>query len=239
MDKVTAATNPSALTGNRFVTAVWAIVWKDLQIEKHTRQTVSLMVMFSLVTVVMFNFALETELDAVRNVATGLLWATILLAGTLGLNRSLAIERENQNIDAILIAPIDRRAVYLAKVISVTIFTLLLELVLVFVFIIFFDKPFWKPVVLLVLFLGTIGYVAAGVLITSMTMQTRSKEVLLPILLLPLVLPLILPAATAVGESMVLEPDLSIIRSMVSLVIAYDLAILATGVLAYHLVVES
>jgi len=239
MDKVTAATNSSSLMENRFVTAVWAIVWKDLQIEKHTRQTVSLMVMFSLVTVVMFNFALETELDAVRNVATGLLWATILLAGTLGLNRSLAIERENQNIDAILIAPIDRRAVYLAKVISVTIFTLLLELVLVFVFIIFFDKPFWKPVVLLVLFLGTIGYVAAGVLITSMTMQTRSKEVLLPILLLPLVLPLILPAATAVGESMVIEPDLSIIRSMVSLVTAYDLVILATGFFAYHLVVES
>ena len=239
MDKATAATNSSSLMDNRFVTAVWTIVWKDLQIEKHTRQTVSLMVMFSLVTVVMFNFALETELDAVRNVATGLLWATILLAGTLGLNRSLAIERENQNIDAILIAPIDRRAVYLAKVISVTIFTLLLELVLVFVFIIFFDKPFWKPVVLLVLFLGTIGYVAAGVLITSMTMQTRSKEVLLPILLLPLVLPLILPAATAVGESMVIEPDLSIIRSMVSLVTAYDLVILATGFFAYHLVVES
>lgn len=239
MDKATVSTRPTALANNRFLAAVWAIVWKDLQIEKHTRQTVSLMVMFSLVTVVMFNFALETELDAVRNVSTGLLWATILLAGTLGLNRSLAIERENQNIDAILIAPIDRRAVYVAKVISVTIFTLLLELVLVFVFIIFFNKPFWQPIVLLVLFLGTIGYVAAGVLITSMTMQTRSREVLLPILLLPLVLPLILPAATAVGESMVIEPDVSIIRSMVSLVAAYDLVILATGVLAYHLVIES
>ncbi|VAW31554.1 hypothetical protein MNBD_CHLOROFLEXI01-4091, partial [hydrothermal vent metagenome] len=191
----TAASNKS-----RFVTAVWAIVWKDLQIEKHTRQTVSAMVMFSLVTVVMFNFALETELDAARSVSTGLLWATILLAGTLGLNRSLGIEQENQTIDALLIAPIDRRALYLAKVISVTIFTLLLEVVLVFVFIIFFNKPFWQPIVLLTLLLGTIGYISAGVLITSMTMQTRAKEVLLPILLLPLVLPLILPAATAVGE---------------------------------------
>lgn len=240
MDNVNATTNaPSPKSGNQFVTAVWAIVWKDLQIEKHTRQTVSLMVMFSLVTVVMFNFALETELDAARNVATGLLWATILLAGTLGLNRSLAIERENQNIDAVLIAPIDRRAIYLAKVISVTIFTLLLEVVLVFVFIIFFNKPFWQPFVLLVLFMGTIGYVAAGVLITSMTMQTRAREVLLPILLMPLVLPLILPAATAVGEMMNIEPDLSIIRSMISLVAAYDLAILATGLFTYRLVVES
>jgi len=239
MDKLAQSTSTTTLFNSPFLTAVGAIVWKDLQIEKHTRQTVSVMVMFSLVTVVMFNFALETELDAARNVATGLLWATILLAGTLGLNRSLAIERENQNIDAILIAPIDRRAIYLAKVISVTIFTLLLELVLVFVFIIFFDKPFWRPVVLLVLFLGTVGYVAAGVLITSMTMQTRSKEVLLPILLLPLVLPLILPAATAVGESMVIAPEATIIRSMVSLVAAYDLAILATGLYTYHLVVES
>lgn len=241
MAKLTTATQSKTtpLLSNRFVAAVWAIVWKDLQIEKHTRQTVSLMVMFSLVTVVMFNFALETELDAARNVATGLLWATILLAGTLGLNRSLSIERENQNMDAILIAPIDRRAIYLAKVISVTIFTLLLEVVLVFVFIIFFNKPFWQPIVLLVLFLGTIGYVAAGVLITSMTMQTRAKEVLLPILLMPLVLPLILPAATAVGEMMNAVPEYSTIRSMVSLVAAYDLAILATGLFTYHLVVES
>jgi heme exporter protein B len=241
MDKLTTATQSKStpLLSNRFVAAVWAIVWKDLQIEKHTRQTVSLMVMFSLVTVVMFNFALETELDAARNVATGLLWATILLAGTLGLNRSLSIERENQNIDAILIAPIDRRAIYLAKVISVTIFTLLLEVVLVFVFTIFFNKPFWQPMVLLVLLLGTIGYVGAGVLITSMTMQTRAKEVLLPILLMPLVLPLILPAATAVGEMMNAVPEYSTIRSMVSLVAAYDLAILATGLFTYHLVVES
>ena len=141
-NRMSESAHSTPATNNRFVTAVWAIVWKDLQIEKHTRQTISIMVMFSLVTVVMFNFALETELDAARNVSTGLLWATIILAGTLGLNRSLAIERENQNIDAILIAPIDRRAVYLAKVISVTIFTLLLEVVLVFIFVIFFNKPF-------------------------------------------------------------------------------------------------
>ena len=236
--KITLA-KPTRVRENRFITAVWAIVWKDLQIEKHTRQTISVMVMFSLVMVVMFNFALETELDAARNVATGLLWATILLAGTLGLNRSLSIERENQNMDAILIAPIDRRAVYLGKVISVTIFTLLLEVALVFIFVIFFNKPFWQPNVLLTLLLGTVGYISAGVLITSMTMQTRAKEVLLPILLLPLVLPLILPAATAVGESMNIAPDYAVIRSMLALVTAYDLAILATGIFTYHLVVES
>ncbi|MCA9921812.1 MAG: heme exporter protein CcmB [Anaerolineales bacterium] len=230
---------PTAFRPNSFLKSVWAIVWKDLQIEKHTRQTLSVTIMFSLVTVVMFNFALEADLAAARNVATGLLWATILLAGTLALNRSLAIERENQAIDAILIAPIDRRVLYVAKVISVTIFTMLLEVVLVFIFIIFFNKPLWQPPVLLILFLGTVGYVAAGVLITSMTIQTRAREVLLPILLLPIILPLILPAAVAVAEYMSAAPDPSRIRSTVSLVLAYDLLILAVGVSVYHFVVES
>lgn len=226
-------------TGTGFFTAVWAIVWKDLRIEQHTRQTLSIMIMFSLVIVVMFNFALGTDLDAAREVSTGLLWATIILAGTLGLNRTLTIERENQAIDALLIAPLDRRAVYIAKVISVTIFTLLLEVVLIFVFIIFFNKPFWQPGVLLVLFLGTVGYVAAGVLITSMTMQTRAREVLLPILLLPIVLPLILPAAIATAEIVSLQPEPDRVRSSMSLLLAYDLAILAAGFISYRFVIES
>jgi heme exporter protein B len=226
-------------TSTPFLKAVWAIVWKDLRIEQHTRQTLSIMVMFSIVMVVMFNFALGTDLDAAREVSSGLLWATILLAGTLGLNRSMEIERENQTIDALLIAPNDRRAIYVAKVISVTLFTILLEIVLVFLFIMFFNKPFWQPLVLLVLVLGTIGYVASGVLITSMTMQTRSREVLLPILLLPLVLPLILPAAIAVAELMTPQPDYGRLQSTISLLVAYDLAVLAIGFIGYQYVVES
>ncbi|MCL4265004.1 MAG: heme exporter protein CcmB [Anaerolineae bacterium] len=231
-------TRPQVTTSS-FWTGVWAVVWKDLRIEQHTRQTLSVMLMFSLVVVVMFNFALSTDLDAAREVSTGLLWATIILAGTLGLNRSLAIERENQTIDALLIAPIDRRGIYLAKVISVTIFTLLLEVALVFIFTIFFNKPFWQPAALLVLFLGTIGYVAAGVLITSMTIQTRSREVLLPILLLPIVLPLILPAAIATAEIVSLQPQMDTVNSSISLIAAYDLAILAVGFFTYPILVES
>ena len=223
-----------------FWTAVIAIAWKDLRIELHTRQTISIMVMFSLVTVVMFNFALEANLDAVRNVATGLFWATILLAGTLGLNRSLALERENQVIDAVLIAPIERHAIYLGKVISISIFSILLELILVIVFIIFFNKPFWRPQVLLILFLGTVGYIAVGVLVTSMTIQTRTRDVLLPVLLLPLTLPLVLPAATAVAAYMFPQPPpFNEVQSPVLLVILYDILMVTVGFFTYHYVVES
>lgn len=222
-----------------FLAAAWAIVWKDLQMERHTRQIISVMLMFSIVTVVMFNFALEADLDAARNVATGLLWATILLAGTLGLNRSLAIERENQTIDAILIAPIDRNAIYLGKVISITLFLLLLEAILVLLFVVFFNKPFWRPQVLLVLFLGTVGYVAAGVLVASMTVQSRTRDVLLPVLLLPLTLPLVLPAAAAVATYMLPPQEWGAAQSSVSLVIVYDLLMLTAGFLTYRYVIES
>jgi heme exporter protein B len=223
-----------------FMAAVWAVTWKDLRIERHTKQTLSIMIMFSVVTVVMFNFALEANLDAARNVATGLLWATILLAGTLGLNRSLAIEHENRTVDAILMAPISRSAIYIGKVLSVTLFSLLLELVLILLFIIFFDKPLWRPQVLVILVLGTLGYISAGVIVTSMTIQTRTREVLLPVLLLPLSLPLVLPAAMSVAAYMFPQlPNWGEVQSAVLLVVIYDLLMLTTGFFSYHYVVES
>lgn len=233
--------NKKKTSGTReFITAVFSVVWKDMRIERHTRQTVSVMVMFSVVTVIMFNFALESNLDAARNVSTGLLWATILLAGTLGLNRSMALEQENQTMDALLIAPVPRNAIYLGKVISITLFTLALEVILVLLFMIFFNKPMWRPMVLLVLVLGTIGYIAAGVIVTSMTIQTRSKEVLLPVLLLPLALPLVLPASMAVAAYMFpQQPVWGEVQSAVYIVIMYDILMLTAGFLTYHFVVES
>jgi heme exporter protein B len=222
-----------------FGTVVLAIIWKDLRIERHTWQTISIMLMFSLVTVVMFNFALETDMAAVRNVSTGLLWATIVLAVILGLNRSLSIERENQTMDALLMAPIERSAIYVGKVASVTLFSLALEAILVIIFMVFFNKPYWRPPILLVLALGTLGYVAAGVLITSMTIQARTRDVLLPALLLPLSLPLVLPAAVAVSAYAAATPPLWVnVQSSVSLVATYTLLMLTIGFFAYNYVAE-
>ena len=207
--------------------------------ERHTRQIVTIMLLFSLVSIIVFNFALEGELEAARNVASGLLWVTILLAGTLGLNRSLASEQENRSLDAVLMAPVDRSAIYLGKVISITLFSLAMEAILIPLFIIFFNKPFWRPQVVLIVILGTIGYVAAGVLITTMSIQTRAREVLLPVLLLPLTLPSVLSAATAASAYMLPQPPLwSDVRFPIALVIAFDVLMLTAGFLTYHFVLE-
>ena len=218
---------------------VWAIVRKDLQIERRTRQTVSLMLMFAVSIVVMFNFALEAELDAVRNVATGLLWAAIMLAGTLGLNRSIDQENENQAIDAILIAPVERSAIYIGKVISVFLFVLVMDAILILIFIVAFGKPLYRPPALLLILLGSFGYVAAGVLVTSITIQTRARSVLLPVLLLPLILPLVLSAASGVASFMPDNPPaFSEVSNNFAIVAAYDLLMLTVGVLTYNYVVE-
>jgi len=222
-----------------FLATVRAIVWKDLTMERHTKQTLSIMVVFSLAAVIVFNFALELELDAARQVSTGLLWIVILLASTLGLNRSLASEQENRSIDAVLIAPVDRSAIYVGKVISVTLFVSALEVILIPLFIAFFNKPYWRPQVILIVFLGTIGYVAAGVLVSSMSIQTRSRDVLLPVLLLPLSLPSALAAATAVSAYMLPDvPAWSEVQAPIALLVAFDVLMLTAGFLTYHYVVE-
>jgi heme exporter protein B len=222
-----------------YFNAVLTIAWKDITMERHTRQALSIMLVFSLAAVIVFNFALELQLDAARNVSTGLLWIVILLATTLGLNRSLATEQENQSMQAMLIAPIDRSAIFIGKVLSSTLFVLILELILVPIFSAFFNKPYWRPQVILILILGTIGYVAAGVLVSSMTIQTRSRDVLLPVLLLPLSLPAVLAAASTTAAYVLPQlPAWSEVQGSIALVIAFDILMLTTGFLTYHFVVE-
>ncbi len=238
-DRTASSDTPRSAGFRAYFNAVKAIIWKDLVIERHTRQALSIMIVFSIAAVIVFNFALELRLDAARNVATGLLWIVILLAGTLGLNRSLANEQENHSMESVLMAPIDRSAIYLGKVASVTLFVLMLEAVLLPLFIAFFNRPYWRPQVILIIVLGTIGYVAAGVLVSSMSIQTRSRDVLLPVLLLPLSLPSVLAAATAASAYMFPElPPWNEVQTPIALVVAFDVLMLTAGFLTYHFVVE-
>ena len=238
--KETMTEEQKTASGNlSYIATVRAIVWKDLTMEWHTGQILSVMLVFALTAAIIYNFALYGSLAAARDASTGFLWVTILLAGTLGLNRSLMSEQENRSLEAILMAPIDRSAIYVGKVISVIIFTLAMEAILVPIFTAFFNKPFWRPQVLFILILGTIGYVAAGVLVTSMTIQTRTKEVLLPVLLLPLTLPVVLAAAQVTAAYVAaVPPEWSEVQFAVALVVAYDLFMVTAGFLTYHYVVE-
>lgn len=217
---------------------LWAIARKDLLLERRTKQSISAMVVFAIAATVTFNFALGAELDAARNVSLGLLWVVIWLSGTLGLNRTFSAETESHAIDAILIAPLERSAIFFGKLISLFISLTIFELILVPLFVIFFNQPFYRPAFIFVLLLGTLGYVAAGVFVGSIAVQTRSSYMLIPILILPLTLPVILAASSGSAEFLLPNPDWSRALQPILLVAVYDVIMLLTGFLFYNYVLE-
>jgi heme exporter protein B len=227
-----------------FWSVVAAIIWKDLVAERRTWQILSVMMVFSLTAVVVFSFGLgaaglNPNSALASDAAPGFLWATILLAGTLGLNRSLTAEQENNSLDALLMAPVDRSAIYLGKVGSASLFTLTMVALVVPAFVIFYNQPFWQPQILGIIFLATIGYVATGIMVSSMSSQARMREALLPVLLLPLSLPLVLSAATAVAAYLQpVPPAWADVQFPIAVVVAYDILMLTAGFLLYHYVVE-
>ena len=217
---------------------MWAIVWKDVMLERRTRQSVGAMVVFAVAAVITFNFALFDKLDGVRNVSVGLLWTILWLAGTLGINRSFAAETESRALDALLIAPVERSTIFFGKLGGLYLSLLIVVAVLVGMFTIFFNLPFYKFGVLLFLLLGTLGYVAAGVFVGSITAQTKSSYLLTPILILPLTLPLIW--ASAVGSAQFFQAQVAweAVRINLGLVILYDLLMFGAGAFFYNYVLD-
>ncbi|NWF70606.1 MAG: heme exporter protein CcmB [Chloroflexi bacterium] len=180
-----------------FFQVVLAIVRKDLQAELRSRELVSSMLMFALLSVLVFSFALELDRLARQEAISGVLWVTVIFASVLGLNRSLAAERDAGNLDAMLLAPVERAAVFFGKLLGNFIFALTVGLLLLPLMAVLYNAPLLQGWLLLILFLGTLGFSTCGTLLAAMTVQTRTRESLLPIVLLPVALPVLLAAVNA------------------------------------------
>lgn len=176
-----------------------AILAKDLRAELRTLQSLPAMALFAVTTFVIFRFGLDrTSLSG--SLAAGVLWATLLFAAVLGINRLFVAEREEGGFDAIRMAPIDRSALFAAKVAALMVYLLALELVAVPIFAFFFlDSAAALPPLLAVLVLADLGLAATGTLISSMAVNSRARDLLVPLVLLPLVVPLMI-AATGASE---------------------------------------
>ncbi len=220
-----------------FLRKVWAIVAKDVAAEIHTREMVSAMLVFSVLALFVFSFALDLRGAMARAAAPGVLWVTIAFAGTLGLSRSLAREQQTGCLDGLLLAPMDRSAIFFGKAIGNLLFKGIVEIVLLPLFSALFDVPLLQPGVLLVTALGTIGYAAVGTLLAAMAVNTRAREVMLPILLLPLAIPALIAAVKATG-GLVEGGTLAEVGGWIRLLIVYDLVIVAVSMLTFDYVVE-
>lgn len=220
-----------------FLGAVWAVVWKDLAAELRSRELLSAMLVFALLVILIFNFALELAVQERRAVTSGVLWVTFTFAGTLGLNRSMAIEKDRGCLDGLLLAPVDRSAIYFGKAIGNLIFMFIVELIVLPVYSLLYNVNLFVPGLLLITVLGSVGYTAVGTLLASMAVQTRTRDVLLPILLFPIIIPVILGAVKSSG--FFLEGrEMAEIWPWLNLLIVYDVIFIAIAFMVFDYVVE-
>ena len=220
-----------------FFRKVWAILVKDMAAELHTREMISAMLVFSILALLIFSFALDLRGATARAAAPGVLWATVAFAGTLGLSRSLAREQQAGCMDGLLLAPVDRSAIFFGKALGNAILMGLVELVLLPLFSALFGVPLLRPGVLLVTALGTVGYAAVGTLLAAIAVNTRAREVMLPIMLLPLAIPVLIASVRATGV-LVEGGALGYATGWVRLLVVYDLVIVAVALVTFGYVLE-
>lgn len=217
--------------------ATFAIVRKDLAAEWRSRELFTSMLIFSLLVILIFNFALELDPRTRTSVTAGVLWVTFTFAGTLGLNRSMAVEKDRGCMDGLLLAPVDRSAIYFGKAISNLVFMLIVEMIVLPVYSVLYNANLFQPGLLLVILLGSIGYVAVGTLLSAMAVQTRTRDVLLPILLFPLVVPVVIAAVKASG-GILQGQEFSEMRTWINLLLVYDIIFIAISFMFFEFVVE-
>jgi heme exporter protein B len=220
-----------------FLRALWAIVWKDLAAELRSRELLSAMLVFALLVILIFNFALELDAQTRYSVTSGVLWVTFAFAGTLGLNRSMATEKDRGCLDGLLLAPVDRSAIYFGKTIGNLIFMLIVEVIVLPVYSVLYNTNLFNPGLLVVILLGSIGYVAVGTLLSTMAVQTRTRDILLPILLFPVVIPVFIASVKA-SSGFLQGLEMVDISPWLNLLVVYDVVFIAAAFMVFDYVVE-
>ncbi|MBZ0289689.1 MAG: heme exporter protein CcmB [Anaerolineae bacterium] len=220
-----------------FIQAVFSIVRKDLRMELRSRELVSSMGLFALLSILIFSFALELDRIARQEAISGVLWVTVVFASILGLNRSLAMERDQGNFDAMLLAPIDRTAIFIGKFIGNLVFALTVGLLLLPLMTVLYNINLIQGWILLTLLLGTLGFTTIGTLLATMTVQTRARESLLPIVMLPIALPVLLAAVRASTNALNNNPTADWI-AWVQILFVVDIVYMVVCFLLFEYVIE-
>jgi len=220
-----------------FLQAILTIIRKDLRLELRSRELLSSMGLFALLSILIFSFALELDRVARYEAISGVLWVTVVFASILGLNRSLAMERDQGNLDAMLIAPVDRTAIFVGKFIGNFIFAMTIGLLLLPLMTILYNITLIQPWILAVLVLGTLGFSIVGTLLATMTVQTRARESLLPIVMLPVALPVLLAAVRAC-TNILNELPLDDWLTWVQILVLVDIVYLVMCFLLFEYVIE-
>jgi len=218
-----------------FLAQVFAILWKDIRCELRSKQTWIGMGLFALLVLVIFNFAFDLRVDNKVSVAPGALWVAFVFASLLGLGRTIAAEREKGSMDRLLLCPVDRKAIYLAKLLGNLLFIGVVELVALPVYAALFDVPLFASALIPIVLLGTLGVAVIGTLFSAMAAATRARELLLPILVFPLIVPVVIGAVRATATLLV---PVANDPPWLGLIVAFDIIFLSISMLTFSYVIE-
>jgi len=223
----------------RFWHQVRALVWKELLVEARGRETVLAGAVFALLVLVIFNFAFDLRVEDAAAVAPGVLWVTVTFAGVLGLGRAFARERDRHTLDGMLLAPVDRAALFVSKVVGTLTAMLVVEVVAVIAAIGLFNLRVDLGLLVASLLLGTIGLAGVGTLFAAIAAHTRAREVMLPVLLFPIQVPVILATVKSTGAAIrVPGVEPADIGPWLGLLIAFDAIFLSLSLLLFDYVIE-
>ena len=222
---------------SRFWAKVLIILWKDILSELRTRDIVASVFVFALLVVVIFNFALEPGTQNIEVVAPGILWTAFAFAGILALNRTFVREKDRGCLDGLMLCPVEREVIYVGKMLGSFIFMLAVEVIILPIFCFLLDVPLSTiPQLILVTVLATIGFVAVGTLFSTIAVNTRAREIMLPVLFLPVVTPVII---AAVESSALVLSDATLAWDWLGMIIAFDVIFVVVSAFVFEFTLES
>jgi heme exporter protein B len=228
-------------TAVEFVRHAAAMAWKDLRVEFRSREILYTMTFFAAMVVLIFSFAFVREDSVSADVVPGILWVAVAFSGTLGLSRAFDREREGDTMRGLLLAPTSRTAIFAGKAVGIAVFMTLVELVVVPLAWVLFGAPLFRdplPLVLLLL-LANVGFAVVGSVFAAMLLRSRSRDVLLPVVLYPIVVPVLI--AGTKGTAALLQPtaDLGVAYFWIQFLVVFDAVFLVASLWTFEsLVIE-
>ena len=221
----------------KFVGDISTLLWKDLLAEFRTKEITISILVFALLTIVIFNFAFEPGPGRIGLVAPGVLWVAFSFSGVLGLNRTFVIEKEQGGLQGLVLCPIDREALFLGKALSTFIFMCLMEIIILPIFSILLNLSIFMPGLVLIAFLTNVGFVAVGTLFSAIAVNTRARDFMLPLLFFPVIIPL-LTFAVKSSSLIISGGPFSEVLNWLWLIAAFDVVFLVVSTLTFEFVLE-
>ena len=221
----------------KFLSKVLVIARKDIIAEMRTKEIIVSVLVFVLLMIVIFNFAFGTDRQLMAAVAPGILWVAFAFAGVLSLNRAFIPEKEENCLEGLMACPVSRETIYVGKMLSSLLFMLTVEAITLPIFALLFNLPVLSLELITATVLATLGFVTVGTLFSALSVNTKAREMILPILFLPVIIPVIICAVKA-SELALAGEAWGSLSSWLQIIVAFDVIFLVVSFLTFNFVVE-